>query len=219
MESLIIFLKDTLTGFAKLHSLARIVKIGPRHMVTFRQHSAYNISAFAVLSALMALSINFFSPSESVGLATGLISAVIALVLVGVVGFFVNMAAPEGTVFADFGEVDVTASGLTNKWASYFALNFVVIVLFFLALNGLVLLFTDGDLIAVTRLVRLGFSYEASVFLSVACVTIAATSVVFGLCKRSEKILDGLGRSFAIFLITNLVCGSLFYFINYKLYY
>jgi hypothetical protein len=218
MEGLIIFLKDTLEGFTKLHSLARIVKIGPKHMVSFQQHSAYNLSAFAVLSALMAISINFFSPSESVGLATGLTSAIVALILVGIVGFFVNMAAPERSVFTEIGDLDLSSAALTNKWASYLALNFIVIVLFFLALNGFILWFTDGELIAVTSLNRAGFSYQTSVFLTVGLVTIFATSVVFGICKKSEKIVDGIGAAIVIFFVTNVVCGVIFYLINYLVY-
>lgn len=231
MNVLLTFLTDVMKGFGHLHSLARRVRISPAKMLTFDEHAAYNTSALLVTAALLTISINFFSPAVGIGFGTGLISALLSLLLVGVVGFFVNLAAPSADVFVDRAEppvvtdpaqndntpvvADPAAHALANKWASYLILNFVVLILTFIAVNSVVAVASGGSQIAVTALRDAGIDYDLAVATIVIASSLFATSVVFWLCRRSGKIVDGFPTAAKIFAATNLVCASLFYVMNF----
>ena len=165
MEVFTNFLKDVLKGFGSLHLLARIVRIGPQHMMSLSRHSATNMSALIVLAVLFVISINFYSPANPIGPVVGMIATLLSVVLIGVVGFFVNLGAPAERYFTD-AEAGGRADNLANKWSTYLLLNLVIMIFVFIALNVISQL-TVGD-IAVSALINgFGLTWGESVFATV----------------------------------------------------
>jgi hypothetical protein len=126
MEKLTTLLNDVLEGFRKLHVLVLLIRIGPNEMETINKHGAYNTSAIAVLALLFLVSINLYSPSYNIGIVTSGVAAILSAVLIGLIGFFVNFAAPADEVFSD-DTIEASARSRTDKWAIYFIINLILL--------------------------------------------------------------------------------------------
>lgn len=216
MEAIARFLRDMLDGFRYLHTLARTVKISPRHMTTFTQHAAYNASAFSVIAALLLVSIGFYTPNATVGVGTAVLSTILALAFVGFVGYFVNIIEPADGVFVDDGDPPAPVLGLANKWATYFALNFFTMLVVFIGVNGLTSMVTDNRRSAVGYLMDADITYHWAALVIVGICALLATAIVFACCRTARKIHDGLTTTLTIFILTNAVCGTLFYFLHFS---
>lgn len=210
-------LESILAAFKSLGVLARAVRIGPRHMKTMQNHSAYNAAAMLVISFFLIMSINLFSSSNAVGLTTGIISTMMSIVLIGIIGFFVNLADTDSNNFNTPADDGVVAESQANKWSSYIAINFFVLIFVYLLLNGLSAFFWSGSPIAAVLIDR-GLSFFAGTLISVTLSSLLATSIVFWLCKRSGKIIDGFRASLIVYVVTNLVCISLFYALHFLIF-
>jgi hypothetical protein len=218
MENLTKAIKNVVEGFRSLHILAFQVRIGPRHMKTIEKHGAYNASAIVVIGALLTLSTGLYSPFSTNGITTGLLSALLSVAIVGVIGTVVNFIEPASTVFADDTPdvLENRAAGLANKWATYFALNFVIMILLFLAGNGISVSLWDGRSM-VGFLIYNGLSYYLSTIIVTFFVSFVSVAIVFLFCRKAGKIVDGKGALISIFIWTNIVCSALFYYIQFHI--
>ncbi len=209
------FLDTLLKGFAQLHLMARMVRIGPRHMKSLKDHRASNAIVFSLIASLLFVSIRYFSTTADVGLPTGVIAAIIGIVLFGVIGYLVNLAAPESEVFVDDA---VEAESEANKWATYLSLNFVMMLTVFIGANGLFSVFASDNTSIAKYLMDSGFDYDPATWLVVCASSLIATGLIFTICKIAGKIVDGPRPATIIFIVTNIICSLLYYFFQYYIF-
>mmetsp|Transcript_12887 Transcript_12887/g.16948 ORF Transcript_12887/g.16948 Transcript_12887/m.16948 type:complete len:216 (+) Transcript_12887:384-1031(+) len=214
MRILTNFVKDMMIGFRNLHILVLILRIGPEEMVTFDKHKAYNASAMIVLTILFLVSINLYSPANGVGFVASGITAFFSVVLIGIIGMFVNLAAPANQ---NFNENIITDQALarTEKWATYFVVNLTIMVLIFIALNAISTVITGKILVNILRDI---FGYTFAVWFQIVLSSLLATGTVFSLCRKAGKIKATWKSGLIIFLSTNFVCSAIFFFVNYILF-
>lgn len=214
---LTIMLQDYLKSFTALHILALAVKIGPEHMTIpentkVKNHTALNMAGLSILAGMFLFSVNILSPNE-ITFGVSILSAILALLIIGVIGVFVNLATPSQNNFADAN----IASSNANKWGSYLILCLFVVLLSFFFINGVSALFFDG-MIAIPALRAGGWGINLPIFITVAASSFLGTAVVYYLCRRSGKILDTRAVAIRVFLITNFVCGTILYAFNFVLF-
>jgi hypothetical protein len=207
------FILGVIKGFGSLHTLARSVKIGPLHMPKIDMHSAKNGSAFLTIAGLLVVSINSFSTAGVVGVSVPLVSALLLLLFFGIVGIFINLAMPADEVFAD----DAAASD-ANKWASFFAVNFLLQLAVYITINLISLAATSGDRTLVALLAIKGINPGLAGLLASVFSSVAATTLMFYICGKAGKIIDERKSVLKLFVVTNVICTSIFYVLHFYLF-
>jgi len=211
-------LQNYLKSFTALHVFALALKIGPQHMsisenTKVKNHTALNMAGFSILAAMFLFSVNVLSSGE-ITFGVSILSTVLALLIIGVIGVFVNLATPSQDNFPD----QNIASSNANKWGSYLILCLFVVLISFFSVNGVSALISDGK-IAVPALRASGWGIShLPIFITVSTSSLLGTAIVYYLCRRAGKILDTKAVAIRTFLITNFVCGTILYVFNFVLF-
>lgn len=208
------FGQDILEQSPKVFAIARLVRVGPRHMVTIEKHTAYNTAAISIAVAALVLSRKFISTGSSIDVGSSLISTALAVFFFLGVGFVVNLLE-RGDGNAESEEIEGTA--LANKWSTFMILNFAVLIIVYWVATSISLTFSNGNE-TFLGVVDSFFGFEnftVTQWVTVLICSALGSAIVLSFCHISSKIIDPLNKVWSYFLVSTLVCAFPFYLINF----
>jgi hypothetical protein len=203
--------KDALKQAFKLHVAARIVRLPPSDIPVIARHTAINTGTgfFAAVAILIANQL--FTPGHSLGLSVAIVAAIISAVFIVVFGFLVNLVTPDVENF-EIEEADNLT--VTNKWATYLFVSFILSILVFILANSAFLMF--GISLQRALIETFMISGDRAVLVMTVAAAVIAVTIILWKCWMFRQIKPGrLGSVMSAFVVGAVLNGFLFRYLAF----